>query len=329
MPFLSTLSPLLMGRITRGPTASPDERIQRARAATYPLRHPRAWYHLVDSAELAPGSSVEVDALGRRFTVERDPTGALAARWDDAGRSVEVPVYEQAGLVIAWFDDAGGPPEYRPELVPELADGRMVPRGSYRPRPIHMHLWEFAENSVDMAHFAQVHEALTLPWTQLEIPGMGLHHAARWCPDDGPPWQIRFADVATLTRGGVPLPETTSEAEALLVGPASLVVFRLEVPQVGRVCIVQTHTPLQREGDPLALRVRFAWFAEPHVWRLLAFYVVGNWVSQWWRDVDLWENKVHLPKPVLCPGDGPVHTFRRWYRQFYPTFQRNEHAHAV
>ncbi len=44
---------------------------------------------------------------------------------------------------------------------------------------------------------------------------------------------------------------------------------------------------------------------------------VGNWVSQWANDLLIWENKVHLKKPLLVRGDGPVTRLRRWYYQFY------------
>jgi cholesterol 7-dehydrogenase len=52
--------------------------------------------------------------------------------------------------------------------------------------------------------------------------------------------------------------------------------------------------------------------------RWLVYYVVGNWISQWRNDLDIWENKVHLRKPLLVKGDGPIHKARRWFRQFYP-----------
>ena len=93
------------------------------------------------------------------------------------------------------------------------------------------------------------------------------------------------------------------------------VAFRISMPP-GAVVIFQTHTPQGGPGDPLRLRVRFSWWAERSVPRLIAWYVVGNWVSQWWQDVAIWEKKVHLARPALSRLDGPVLELRRWFRQF-------------
>ena len=76
--------------------------------------------------------------------------------------------------------------------------------------------------------------------------------------------------------------------------------------------MLQTHTPLA----PLAQRVRFRWYAERSIPRLLVSYVIGNWVSQWREDIVIWENKIFRERPQLVSTDGPVHALRRWYRQF-------------
>ncbi len=76
----------------------------------------------------------------------------------------------------------------------------------------------------------------------------------------------------------------------------------------------QAHTPIA----PLLQHVRFRWFSERRVPRLLASYVVGNWVSQWRQDISIWERKIYQKRPLLMKGDGPVMRLRRWYAQFYP-----------
>ncbi|MCY3814247.1 MAG: hypothetical protein OXH15_20900 [Gammaproteobacteria bacterium] len=50
-------------------------------------------------------------------------------------------------------------------------------------------------------------------------------------------------------------------------------------------------------------------------------YVVGNWISQWARDIVIWENKIYRQRPRLCQDDGPVLRLRQWYRQFLPAEQ--------
>jgi 3-ketosteroid 9alpha-monooxygenase subunit A len=34
------------------------------------------------------------------------------------------------------------------------------------------------------------------------------------------------------------------------------------------------------------------------------------------QDVAIWENKIYIPDPVVCDGDGPLHKLRKWYGQF-------------
>ena len=59
-------------------------------------------------------------------------------------------------------------------------------------------------------------------------------------------------------------------------------------------------------------------FPERSVPRLLVWYAVGGWVSQWRRDVHIWEGKGFSEPPTLCRDDGPMMRLRRWYRQLFP-----------
>lgn len=91
-----------------------------------------------------------------------------------------------------------------------------------------------------------------------------------------------------------------------------MVIFHFTLPGLGEIILYHTHLPL----EPLRQYVRFRWWATPRVPRLLVWYVVGHWVSQWKADISVWENKVFKKRPVLVPVDGPVHRMREWYRQF-------------
>ena len=64
--------------------------------------------------------------------------------------------------------------------------------------------------------------------------------------------------------------------------------------------------------------VHFEWFAHRRLPRLLVWYVVGNWITQWQQDIEIWENKIHRRSPRLCGDDGPVFELRKWYAQFVP-----------
>ncbi|MBC7174173.1 MAG: hypothetical protein H5U40_17145, partial [Polyangiaceae bacterium] len=102
-------------------------------------------------------------------------------------------------------------------------------------------------------------------------------------------------------------------AKIRLEGPGGLVVFDFEVRKLGRLVMLQTHLPV----GPLRQHVRFRWYAAKTLPRPLVAYVVGSWVSQWRRDVEIWERKVYRRRPLLAKEDGPVHALRRWYEQFY------------
>ena len=68
----------------------------------------------------------------------------------------------------------------------------------------------------------------------------------------------------------------------------------------------------------LEQQVNFRWLADRRLPLLLVWYVVGNWISQWARDIHIWENEIYREHPRLCRDDGPVFRLRQWYRQFLP-----------
>ncbi len=226
------------------------------------------------------------------------------------------PVREHCGMLWMYHDVSGealATPPYEPEALQDLDDGRLVFRGSLEVPDVHMHLSEFAENSVDFQHFAVLHGALTVPWTQIKIPGFGVQHKPAWEVDQAQPHKAYFSDDACVTFRGKPYPRSGAHARITLFGPGGTVWFRFSLPELGDVVLFQTHLP----KEPLRQQIRFRWYAHKKVPRILVWWVVGHWMSQWKADVEIWENKVYRQKPVLVSLDGPVHRMRRWYKQFY------------
>ena len=225
---------------------------------------------------------------------------------------------EHHGLICIFYspvDERRLQPPYQLELVPEIVSGAHVARGR-RTEFVHMHIQEFAENSVDFQHFDPLHGGMTFPFTDIGIPYIRIRHEARWEPDEKQHHIARFHDIATLLFCGKEIPHSSAKATITFIGPGGLVVFRF-VTELGNIDLFQTHTPIDR----VFLRVSFSWFADKRIPSFLVAYVVGNWISQWRRDVMIWENKVYLKKPVLVKGDGPVMKLRRWFSQFYPESQ--------
>ncbi|MEX1363454.1 MAG: Rieske 2Fe-2S domain-containing protein, partial [Nannocystaceae bacterium] len=230
------------------------------------------------------------------------------------------PTRERYGQIFIYYRGdhlAHGPdvePPYELPSIPEIDDGRFVHRGTHEPRNIHMHLLEFAENSVDFQHFAPLHGQMFVPWTNLTLPYIKVVHRAHWEPDAEHPHLAYFHNDAILEIFGREVERTKAHATITFYGPASVVTFRFTIPDAGEILMFQTHLPVA----PLEQQTRFTWFADKAMPRWLVHYVVGNWISQWRNDIEIWENKIHLPKPVLVQGDGPIHRLRRWYQQFYP-----------
>jgi len=206
-------------------------------------------------------------------------------------------------------------PPYRLEHMAEIDRGELRYGGFYDAGPVHMHLLEFAENSVDFQHFAPIHGTLRVPWTSIPVPGMRIEHEAGWRRDDRQPHVSWFDNKAHLSFRGRVLPNSGADALVRFDGPGSVVRFDFSLhAKPGRIIMYQTHTPIA----PLTQHVRFQWFSDSNVSKLEAAFIVGNWVSQWRQDARIWQNKIYQRRPMLSRGDGPVHQLRRWYAQFYP-----------
>ena len=236
------------------------------------------------------------------------------------------------GMVCVWFDAEGRPPLYELPRVaaldaPRGAPGAMRYCGRWEvDRPIWMHLFEYMENTVDIQHFTPMHGEMAIPWTGVRIPGLevlfdskvifGKEPGATEYGPAGHPEYLYFINESSLKFRGRALPHTSAKVVVQFIGPAGLNRFLFTIPDVGSILMFQTHLPLN-ENDGLAQRVRFSWFAEACVPKALASYVVGEWVSNWWADVAVWEEKIRRQRPGLLRGDGPIPRGRAWYNQFY------------
>ncbi|MBW1831214.1 MAG: Rieske 2Fe-2S domain-containing protein [Myxococcales bacterium] len=231
-------------------------------------------------------------------------------------------VQELHGWVLVYHrhenvDEGPAPePPYHIERVAEIDEGGLVWRGEHDAGLIQMHILEFIENTVDFQHFAAIHGRLRVPWTEIPVPGMRIHHEATWHRDETEKHVCWFNNDAILEFRGKPIPGSGAQAKVRLEGPGSVVRFEFTVARGGgRVVMYQSHTPVA----PLSQHVRFRWFSDPSVPKPVASFIVGNWVSQWRQDHAIWQRKIYRRNPLLTRGDGPIHQLRRWYGQFYPT----------
>lgn len=243
---------------------------------------------------------------------ERVPASLAARAW---------PAEERDGFVCVYYDaDQQGrrSTPTAPYSLPRfeaIEDGRMVHRGDHDEGIVRMHVAEFAENSADMAHFAPLHGDMFIPWSKIKVPGIRIHHNARWERDPNEEHVTWFRDRVELEVMGRRLDRTRGSADICMAGPGGVVSFHFDIPDAGRVVMYQTHTPV----EPMAQQVRFRWYADRKMPRPLVWYVVGNWIAQWREDIAIWEHKVYNRRPMLVPDDGPILAMRRWYARFYPS----------
>ena len=237
------------------------------------------------------------------------PEGALAESF---------PVQEAHGQLFMYHACAAGrgsePPPYDVPRIPEVDDGTFVFRGAYDGGRVLMHILEFAENSADPAHFPSIHGQMRFPWTQLRVPGVQIEHETEWRVDSQVPWRMYFLDNTVLRIFDRRIDATRASARVTFYGPGGLVSFRITIPDGGDIEMYHMHLPVR----PLEQQVNFRWFADRRLPRLLVWYIIGNWISQWTQDIAIWENKIYRQHPRLCQDDGPLLRLRQWYQQFLP-----------
>ena len=223
----------------------------------------------------------------------------------------QIFLYHRSGEVMQRPGDEVpyGVPRFR-----EIDDGSFTFRGHYDGGRVRMHIIEAVENAPDYAHFASIHNRMHIPWTQIPIPGIEVEHVADLELDDDRSWEM-LVRISTAVKVFGRHPERAKGSSKITyTGAGNILTFRITMPDAGEVLMYMTHLPIA----PLEQQVDFHWFAGRKVPRILVWYVVGNWISQWRQDIRIWENKSYITPPILCRDDGPVGRVRRWYRQFFP-----------
>ncbi|CAF1378229.1 unnamed protein product [Adineta steineri] len=228
------------------------------------------------------------------------------------------PCVERHQMVMIWYHPSNEPPHYDAICIDELSTSRFEFRGVYRYPNIHMHLQEFAENAADVQHFQPLHGQMLIPWTEWHVPFVKVHHQAS-LEFDEKPYLAYFYDTAMIQIFGKQYPSTKVDASITFHGPGGITLFRFD-GSFGRIYLFHTHTPT----GYTELDVEFLAFVETKIPRLLNWYVIGNWIAQWQRDISIWENKVHKRAPFLVKNDGPILKMRRWYNQFYVSKDEQE-----
>jgi len=220
------------------------------------------------------------------------PRKAGVARWH---------VKEVANLVMCWHHRDGGEPQWDiPDEIPEWGTKAGVRNDEWTD-------WEYAdwtvrscnkemsENAVDAAHFRYLHGTTNLPDSEATF--------------DGPVMRVFSAAGMETPRGPV---DGSIESVGYGFG-MGIVRFKglVETLNIG------TTTPIDEERCHLRFNFSVRKVGGADITRGVGKAFVNEVKRQVEQDIPIWENKIHLSKPLLCDGDGPIASYRRWTEQFH------------
>ena len=225
-------------------------------------------------------------------------------------------VKENWGLILVWY-------HCHNELPTWTTDGYLpeIPSYNYHGMTtdiLRIHLQDFAENGADHAHFAYVHNLMTIPFLDKIID---VKHSLNIVFCEGEESHMAyFTDVASLhwKKSQEEIPHAGGHAKVTYFGPGFLV-FQFTT-KIGNVLLVKTFTPLA----PLKLRMDDYVYAPKGTNRLAIKYLLREASAQFHDDIAIWEKKSYALKPILAKGDGPIMKMRNWYSQFYAETKNND-----
>lgn len=232
---------------------------------------------------------------------------------DNVPRTAETKawtVIENWGLIMVWYHSDGIAPTWNPETG--LSDTEKAYKyHSKTEDTLHIHLQDFAENGADYAHFACVHNLLTIPFANRFVY---VKHTLNIEFGEGDTQhQAYFSDTAELVKRSTDqkIEHAGGHATVTFFGPGFLI-FRFTT-KIANVLLVKTFTPL---GE-LKVRMVDYVYAPKGTPGLMIKYILGEASAQFHDDIAIWEKKNFATKPLLVKGDGPIMKMRAWYSQFY------------
>ena len=212
---------------------------------------------------------------------------------------------EVDGAIMVWYDHEGSPPPNDPPDYFEL-------RGKDGWTEMQWHTWselrahpqETSENSVDLAHFSEVH---------------GYTDVAIVDPIDIEGETLRIGYKMTRKLDSVGMPGQSAES-----------VFRVRVHGLGHSVVEVTTpkfntefrtyvlcTPIDEDHVVLRGGGTMKALPDPNVTAMIEKVFFKGFVDDVEQDFDIWQNKRYLDRPVLTSIDGPIGAYRKWCRQFY------------
>jgi nitrite reductase/ring-hydroxylating ferredoxin subunit len=310
------------------------------RADEYPMPPvPYGWYAVLRAEELRPGKVLSLHYFGRALIAFRGADGQAAVRdahcphygahlgvggkvvdgtvecpfhgwrfgadgWCThapfAARTPKVsigglPVREHSGLIFVY--SGPGEPSWEVPEIPE-ATSRTFAAPIDDLHRARLHVQEMRENIVDESHFHTIHQQDEPPVQDL-LP-------------DGP-----FAEVRGRFDRRVLGRDVKNTFDVFMYGPGVMAV-RLHGSFLSVTAVALT-TPI----DDRTSEMRMLYYVRkpagvPFLAPVLKLIFRATARAEVRDEVEIWDHKIHQPRPVLLPHEKGIKALRRWYTQFYP-----------
>jgi len=258
-----------------------------------PDRFPRGWFVLGHQRDFPIGEEKIIYGFNQKILVERTEEDVKV----DVGSGEVWPVLEINQILMVWHDHENKEPDFYPEKIDACYSNEWSDYGmaSFL---VKNNCRELIDNMADKGHFGPVHQA----------PFEGFWNEAK----DHTYTQEMTADSPILGR------DLFSRAK--YEGPAYMTTYMSAVYDGMKVesRLLVSHIPLTLTSFMINFGVmvkKAPGMSQEEEDTFVQGYVDANNFA-FGQDVAIWENKIYIPDPVVCDGDGPLHKLRKWYGQF-------------
>lgn len=284
-----------------------------------------------DQCIVCPYHEWEFDTAGKLQKVPYAPNQGQSDCSRDRNHIHSYTVKEWRGMVFAWIHADDAEPWNLMDCLGIVDSKNMVSLGRIIAEDFNMHPMEPSHNSCDWYHFNTVHSLLGQHWMSRfkfihieQTIKPARSHASNSLDDDGKPMdkkEVLLIDEEvlsmTLFNGLIRVPasfiQNVSKTQVEFSG-ALVVMFKVQVPYVGMVCVVMPLTPTA----PFVTHVEWWTFATPG----FLSYITGKvltWGVQYTvnQDREVWENRTHFMPRNYVKGDYNWQKYDQWLKCFY------------
>ncbi|MFD4635868.1 Rieske 2Fe-2S domain-containing protein [Lentzea sp. NPDC058436] len=314
--------------------------------------YPSGWYRVSSSKDLMPGKRRTVHYFGRDMVLFRAKSGGVSVfdaycphmgahlglgrvrednlecafhgwKFDATGSCVEVPggrrippkaklrtwpAREVNGQILVYHHPEGEPPSWEVPEFPESSDPQWTGFGRGQRWEIRTTPQELAENGVDMTHFSYLHHKQFRFNESLSVETDGPFFIHR---------TFQSFNVFQLARKLV---------GAEIAGPLDVHMYGLgvvcnRISVDAKVRLSYTYVFYLTPVEPEVLEMTGVISVKRSSGRLFTYFLGRKGMHEGNRtlkeDKRILDSKIHLPRPHLAEGDGPIMRFRRWAGQFY------------